>query len=107
MTADATTPKLNKIFTDDVPQDLTKEQLASMKQVKAVRTTPRDLRFPSTNQAGHCWNRYNEWILCVKNTGGSEDDCAQLRQYATSICPTHWTEKWDEERGEGTFAGLQ
>ena len=102
MTADA--PKLNKIFSEGIPDDLTKEQQALMKQVKHVRTTPRDLRFPSTNQAGHCWNRYNEWALCVKNVGA--DECSQLRQYATSLCPSIWTEKWDEEREEGTFPGI-
>lgn len=104
MTAD-TPLKMNKIFTNEVPDQLTQEQKAMMKQVQQTRTTPRDLRFPSTNQAGHCWNRYNEWLLCVKNVG--EGECAQLRQYAISICPTIWTDKWDEERTEGTFAGLR
>jgi cytochrome c oxidase subunit 6b len=103
MTADAP-PKLNKIFSEELPDHLSKEQQALLKQVKQIRTTPRDLRFPSTNQAGHCFNRYNEWVLCVKNVG--EGECAQLRQAAISICPTIWTDKWDEDRGEGTFAGV-
>ena len=27
-----------------------------------IKTTPYDKRFPSTNQASHCWNRYNEYV---------------------------------------------
>ena len=78
-----------------------------MEVVKNVRTTPRDARFQSTNQAGHCWNRYNEWLLCLKNTKGDDEGCKNMRQLAISICPTIWTEKWDEERDEGKFAGIQ
>jgi len=94
------------IFSEDLPP-LSKDQVAAMEVVKNVRTTPRDARFQSTNQAGHCWNRYNEWLLCLKNTKGDEEGCKNMRQYAISVCPTIWTEKWDEERDEGKFAGIQ
>lgn len=77
-----------------------------MEVVKNVKTTERDPRFPTQNQANHCWARYNEWLLCVKNTG-DEDGCKNMRQKAVSICPSIWTEKWDEEREEGIFAGLK
>mmetsp|Transcript_11665 Transcript_11665/g.15392 ORF Transcript_11665/g.15392 Transcript_11665/m.15392 type:complete len:105 (+) Transcript_11665:135-449(+) len=97
--------KLNKIFSETIPE-LSKEESVLLDQVKAVRTTPRDARFPSQNQANHCWNRYNEWLLCVKQTG-DQDGCKTLRQHALSICPSIWSEKWDEEREEGTFPGLQ
>mmetsp|Transcript_26825 Transcript_26825/g.39225 ORF Transcript_26825/g.39225 Transcript_26825/m.39225 type:complete len:114 (-) Transcript_26825:179-520(-) len=97
--------KLNKIFSA-TPEVLTKEEEAMLTVVKSVRTTPRDPRFPSTNQAPHCWNRYNEWILCLKQTK-DEDGCKPLRHLALNICPSIWYEKWDEEREEGTFAGLQ
>ena len=30
-----------------------------------------------------------------------------MRQYALSLCPDNWIEKWDEEREEGTFSGVK
>eukprot|EP00568_Trieres_chinensis_P001696 CAMPEP_0183302296 /NCGR_PEP_ID=MMETSP0160_2-20130417/8130_1 /TAXON_ID=2839 ORGANISM="Odontella Sinensis, Strain Grunow 1884" /NCGR_SAMPLE_ID=MMETSP0160_2 /ASSEMBLY_ACC=CAM_ASM_000250 /LENGTH=106 /DNA_ID=CAMNT_0025465047 /DNA_START=107 /DNA_END=427 /DNA_ORIENTATION=+ len=99
-------PKMSKFLGATVP-DLTPDQTAALDVVKSVRTTPRDPRFPSQNQANHCWNRYNEWLLCLKSTGGDEDGCKNMRQMAVSICPTIWTEKWDEEREEGTFPGIK
>lgn len=83
---------------------MTKEEAARLNQIKMVRTTPRDERFPSSNQALHCWNRYNEWIVCEKQ--GDEDACKPLRQYAESICPAYWMEQWDEQREEGSFGGI-
>ena len=96
---------INKLFTESMP-DLSAEDAARLDIVKNVRTTPRDARFPSQNQANHCWNRYNEWLLCLKSTG-DEGGCKNMRQQATSICPAIWTDKWDEEREEGIFAGLK
>jgi len=58
------------------------------------------------NQAPHCWQRFNEYVLCVKKTG-DEAPCLSMRQSAVSICPEDWIEKWDEEREEGNFAGIQ
>ncbi|KAJ8611666.1 hypothetical protein CTAYLR_007891 [Chrysophaeum taylorii] len=72
-----------------------------------LKTTPIDKRFPTTNQANHCWNRYNEWVMCMKKTEGDEDACKPMRQLAISICPDEWTAKWDEERDEGRFAGVK
>ena len=83
---------------------MNKEELARFNQVKAVRTTPSDVRFPHQNQALHCWNRYNEWLLCSQQSG--EDNCKPLRQLATSICPGFWIEQWDEQREEQTFSGI-
>lgn len=97
--------KLNKIFSEPLPE-LNKEEAALLKVVEHTRTTPRDARFPSSNQAGHCWNRYNEWINCIKQTS-DEEGCKGLRAYADNVCPTIWTDKWDEERDEGTYPGLK
>ncbi len=97
--------KLNKIFTQELPE-LNAEEQNWLNQIKAVRTTPRDTRFPAFNQAGHCFNRYNEWLVCLKQTK-DEDGCKPLRYLATNICPSHWTDKWDEERDEGTFPGVK
>jgi len=95
--------KLSKIFTDELPE-LSKEDAARLDIVKSVRTTPRDPRFPSQNQANHCWNRYNEWLLCLKQTQGDEAGCKSMRQLADNICPSLWSEKWDEEREPGAEA---
>jgi cytochrome c oxidase subunit 6b len=95
---------LQAIFSTDV--EVSDEQKAAMDVIKNVRTTARDSRFPTQNQANNCWNKYNEWLLCLKNTG-DEDGCKNMRQKALSICPSIWSEKWDEEREEGTFPGLK
>jgi cytochrome c oxidase subunit 6b len=102
---DVTDYKLNKIFTE-APPPLNAEEQNLLAQVKAVRTTPRDARFPAFNQAGHCWNRYNEWLVCVKQTK-DEEGCKSLRYMAMNVCPSLWTEKWDEERTEGIFPGIK
>jgi len=72
-----------------------------------IKTTPYDKRFPSTNQASHCWNRYNEYVMCLKKTESDEDACKPMRQLALSICPDDWWNKWDEEREEGKFSGVK
>lgn len=96
------TPNISKIFSQ-APPELNREEMARLDMIKNVRTTPRDERFPASNQANHCWNRYNEWLLCVKQSG---DDCKPLRQYAESVCPSPWVEQFDEQRDEGTFSGI-
>lgn len=87
------------------PPEYTKEEKARLHQIKNARTTPRDHRFTSTNQALHCWNRYNEWLVCTKQAS-DEEACAPLRQYADSVCPGIWTEQWDEQRDAGSFGGI-
>ena len=71
-----------------------------------LKTTPRDPRFPNTNQYQHCWTRYNEWILCLKRTGRDEEACWPARRFAKMLCTNEMIEKWDEQREEGTFPGL-
>mmetsp|Transcript_25574 Transcript_25574/g.37632 ORF Transcript_25574/g.37632 Transcript_25574/m.37632 type:complete len:106 (+) Transcript_25574:75-392(+) len=80
---------------------------AFLELVEGVRTTPRQQKFPAQNQAPHCWNRYNEWVLCLKTTKGDEKRCSMVRQYAVSICPDEWVEKWDTERDEKLFPGIK
>mmetsp|Transcript_8979 Transcript_8979/g.16574 ORF Transcript_8979/g.16574 Transcript_8979/m.16574 type:complete len:82 (+) Transcript_8979:66-311(+) len=72
-----------------------------------VETTPRDARFPNTNQAQHCWTRYNEWVLCLKRTGNDEEQCLKQRKFAQSLCPAESVENWDEQREAGNFPGVQ
>mmetsp|Transcript_12995 Transcript_12995/g.23357 ORF Transcript_12995/g.23357 Transcript_12995/m.23357 type:complete len:82 (-) Transcript_12995:69-314(-) len=68
-----------------------------------IRTTPVDPRFPTQNQTKHCYARYLEYHMCVKEK--SEDECAKFKQYYMSLCPSFWVEKWDTQREEGTFPG--
>lgn len=51
--------------------------------------------------------KYNEFVLCVKKEKGDESACAGARQLAHSICLDEWVEKWDGERAEGKFLGVQ
>ena len=97
--------KLNKMFSAPVG-DLSAEKQELLNEVKAVRTTPRDARFPTQNQANHCWNRYNEWLVCLKSTK-DEEGCKNMRYLALKICPAIWYEKWDEERDGGIFPGIK
>lgn len=102
--ADIDAYKINKIFTTPLPE-LSAEKQELLNEVKDSRTTPRDARFPTQNQANHCWNRYNEWLLCMKSTKDKEG-CQGMRNMALQICPSIWSDKWDEERGEGIFPGI-
>jgi cytochrome c oxidase subunit 6b len=97
--------KLNKMFSAPVG-DLSAEKQELLNEVKAVRTTPRDARFPTQNQANHCWNRYNEWLVCLKSTK-DEEGCKNMRYLALKICPAVWYEKWDEERDGGIYPGIK
>eukprot|EP00428_Durinskia_dybowskii_P072697 CAMPEP_0170399186 /NCGR_PEP_ID=MMETSP0117_2-20130122/23824_1 /TAXON_ID=400756 /ORGANISM="Durinskia baltica, Strain CSIRO CS-38" /LENGTH=93 /DNA_ID=CAMNT_0010655839 /DNA_START=67 /DNA_END=348 /DNA_ORIENTATION=+ len=71
-------------------------------------TTPHDKKhFPATNQAHYCWQKYNEFVLCLKKTEGDESACFDARKLANSICPEEWTNTWDEQRENGNFLGVQ
>jgi len=72
---------------------------------KVLTTAPVDWRFPTTNQAKHCYTRYNEFHLCVKERGDDDAVCRKYEKYFRSICPIEWVERWDEQREAGTFAG--
>ena len=63
-----------------------------------MKTTPSHPAFSKAqNQAPHCWQRYNEYVMCLRTTEGDEDKCKHMKQLAFSICPDDWTEKWEEE----------
>ncbi len=72
-----------------------------------MKTTKIDNKnFPSTNKSHFCWQKYNEFVLCLKR-GGDDDSCKPARQLAASICPDIDMAAWDEQRGNGTFLGVQ
>mmetsp|Transcript_2622 Transcript_2622/g.4383 ORF Transcript_2622/g.4383 Transcript_2622/m.4383 type:complete len:117 (-) Transcript_2622:137-487(-) len=80
------------------------EELTKSTMVE-VKTPPPDMRFPTTNQARHCYTRYNEYHKCVKEKGEGADECAFYQKAYWSLCPNEWVTKWNEERENGTFPG--
>lgn len=73
--------------------------------VDDIKTAPMDYRFPTTNQAKHCYTRYNEFHKCVAEKGEDAPECAKYAKYYRSLCPGDWIDKWNEQRENGTFAG--
>lgn len=71
---------------------------------KTTKSDPKN--YPSTNQSHFCWQKYNEFVLCLKK-GGDDDSCKPARQLAASICPDIDMEAWDEQRQKGNFLGVQ
>ncbi len=72
-----------------------------------MKTTQSDRKnFPGTNQHHYCWQKYNEFVLCLKK-GGDDESCKPLRQLAHSICVDTDMAMWDEQRANGTFLGVQ
>ena len=76
-----------------------------------VTTTPNntpqqyDPRFPATNQARHCFVRYNEYHKCVYERGPDAERCAFYRRAYASMCPEEWVEEWQELRDKGLWMG--
>eukprot|EP00250_Pteridium_aquilinum_P035722 c9864_g1_i1 orf=101-361(+) len=71
-----------------------------------IKTAPMDFRFPTTNQAKHCFTRYIEYHKCVRAKGDeAASECDKYARYYRSLCPNEWVEKWNEQRESGTFAG--
>merc|ERR1711977_443319 len=70
-----------------------------------LETAPYDSRFPTMNQARHCYTRYNEFHKCASEKGEDAEDCVFFQKAYRSMCPSIWVEKWNEEREAGTFAG--
>lgn len=71
-----------------------------------IKTAPMDFRFPTTNQAKHCFTRYVEYHKCIQAKGDeAASECDKYARYYRSLCPNEWVEKWNEQRENGTFAG--
>mmetsp|Transcript_14810 Transcript_14810/g.37492 ORF Transcript_14810/g.37492 Transcript_14810/m.37492 type:complete len:120 (-) Transcript_14810:219-578(-) len=86
------------------PEEEEEEEEEPEIEVK-LETAPHDPRFPTTNQARHCYTRYNEFHKCAAEKGEDAEDCKFFQKAYRSMCPNIWLEKWNEEREEGTFAG--
>eukprot|EP00285_Hemiselmis_virescens_P018069 CAMPEP_0173384996 /NCGR_PEP_ID=MMETSP1356-20130122/7573_1 /TAXON_ID=77927 ORGANISM="Hemiselmis virescens, Strain PCC157" /NCGR_SAMPLE_ID=MMETSP1356 /ASSEMBLY_ACC=CAM_ASM_000847 /LENGTH=94 /DNA_ID=CAMNT_0014340603 /DNA_START=79 /DNA_END=363 /DNA_ORIENTATION=+ len=72
---------------------------------RSLKTAPNDVRTPETNQAKHCYFKYNEFFRCEKFKGEGAPACKVLKSHYTSLCPSEWVERWDEQREAGIFPG--
>jgi cytochrome c oxidase subunit 6b len=66
-----------------------------------------DPRYPNHNQVNHCWARYNEYLLCLKETEGDDAQCWAPKFLMRTLCPKAWVENWTEQREGGVFPGVQ
>jgi cytochrome c oxidase subunit 6b len=64
-----------------------------------------DPRFPTTNQTKNCWANYVEYQRCRLLRDDQHPDCRKYLRTFTSLCPTEWTDAWDEQREAGIFPG--
>lgn len=62
-----------------------------------------DPRFPNPNQTVHCFQSYIDYHKCVNIKGDEFAPCKVFLRTFTSLCPTAWVSKWDEQREQGIF----
>jgi cytochrome c oxidase subunit 6b len=67
----------------------------------------RDFRFVVTNQTPYCWTRYNEYLLCASKRGPTDAVCVGFKRDALNLCTFKMIEKWEEQRANGNFTGIQ
>ncbi|KAI8930023.1 cytochrome c oxidase, subunit VIb [Entophlyctis helioformis] len=77
-----------------------------MSSTVELKTVGFDARFPNTNQTRNCWQNYVDYFKCVDAKGEEYAPCKQFKSAYISLCPTKWTDKWDEQREEDVFPGL-
>ncbi|XP_043497946.1 cytochrome c oxidase subunit 6B2 [Polistes fuscatus] len=75
-----------------------------MSQVQ-LKTAPFDPRFPNQNQTRYCYQSYLDFHRCSKKHSPDYEPCQYFKRVYSSMCPNEWTEKWDAQVEEGTFAG--
>jgi cytochrome c oxidase subunit 6b len=88
--------------TEEAPEEVEEKPKITVDDIK---TAPMDFRFPTTNQAKHCYTRYNEFHKCAAEKGEDAKDCQKYARYYRSLCPGEWVDKWNEERENGNYAG--
>lgn len=70
-----------------------------------LKAAPFDPRFPNTNQTKYCYQSYLDFHRCEKVKGKGDKVCQYFKHVYGDLCPNAWIAKWDDQRGEGTFAG--
>ncbi|GJP38419.1 hypothetical protein CLOM_g22858 [Closterium sp. NIES-68] len=73
--------------------------------VDDIKTVPMDFRFPTANQAKHCFTCYNEFYKCIAEKGEGASECQKYAKSYRTLCPAEWIDKWNEEREKGIFVG--
>lgn len=79
--------------TDDGGDGEEEEEEEEKPEVK-VQTAPMDVRFVTTNQARHCYTRYQEYHKCAKEKGDDNPDCTFFQKAYRSICPGDWVDRY-------------
>merc|ERR1711884_466096 len=68
-----------------------------------MKTVPYDPRFQNTNQNRNCWQNYVDYHRCVNLKGEDFEPCKFFFKNFTTLCPSEWVEKWDDQRDAGSF----
>lgn len=68
-----------------------------------LHTFGNDARFPNQNQTHRCFQNYVDYFRCVKAKGEEFAPCQEFYRTYQALCPTTWSEKWDEQRSNGNF----
>ncbi|KAI1283142.1 Cytochrome c oxidase subunit 6B1 [Halotydeus destructor] len=69
---------------------------------------PFDPRFPNVNQTRNCYTNYLDFHRCQKvrtAQGKDVEPCEWFKKVYTAMCPSDWSEHWDEQRENGIFPG--
>ncbi|XP_061169080.1 uncharacterized protein LOC133178365 [Saccostrea echinata] len=70
---------------------------------KILSTAKFDARFQLCNQDKLCWQNYVDYHRCIKKKGEDYEPCNWFKKQYTSICPSFWTERWDDALENGAF----
>jgi len=76
---------------------------AQIEMAAAHESVPFDPRFPNMNQTRHCWQNYVDFHRCQNIKGEEYEPCTYFMKNFTTLCPSSWVEKWDEQRERGAF----
>ncbi|XP_060063335.1 uncharacterized protein LOC132543837 [Ylistrum balloti] len=84
--------------------DVEKLTSPDTKTRQVIYTPKYDARFPNQNSNKMCWQYYVDYHRCVRKMGEEYDGCMYFKQAYTSLCPSDWVERWDEQQEKGFFA---
>lgn len=100
-------PAVEEPAVEEEPVEEEEEETERKISVADVRTHPFDARFPNTNQTYNCYRNYVDYFKCVESKGEDYAPCKTFKFGYSSLCPTAWTDQWDERREDGVFPGLE
>merc|ERR1712086_947014 len=85
----ATTSRCEEAEAEPVEEVQVEEPAAEEEAAAEIKieTAPFDPRFPQTNQAKHCYTRYNEFHKCKAQNGEDDEECEKSARYYRSMCP--------------------